>query len=59
MSLSKLVFALTIILYGAINLGVDASMNIVYWGLIVGGVLWIIEGVGVWSWSTPRRRVAE
>ncbi len=56
MSLSKLVFALTLIVYGAINLGLDASMDIVWWGVVVGGVLWIIEGIGVWAWTVPTRR---
>lgn len=59
MLLSRLIFALTLIVYGAIQLGADAvSIKLVWWGLVVGGVLWIVESL-FWQYSVPRVKRGE
>lgn len=45
MALSRLIFAISVILYGVIGLGADISMRVFYWSLIVGGAVWILEGL--------------
>ena len=61
MKLSDLVFTLTLIVWAAMHVGLDWSMDVVWWMLIVGGVVRVFEGlaVGVPSVSLPRRRKAE
>lgn len=41
--ISRLLIGLLAILYGAIQLGAGISLRIFYWGLIIFGVVWILE----------------
>lgn len=62
MSLSNLFLVLTLLTFGAIGLGwVNFDLDVVYWLAIITGVLMLLEGLSVWSWSTPgvRRRRAD
>jgi hypothetical protein len=61
MRLSYLLAALTGIVYAAIQLGLNWSMNVVWWGVIVSLVVYILEGlaVGVPAVDFRRRRHAE
>ncbi len=40
---SRIVLGVTAILYGIINLGVDWSMKLVFWGLVIFGIPLIVE----------------
>lgn len=41
--LSRILIGLLAILYGAINLGAKINMRVFYWGLIVFGVVYLLE----------------
>lgn len=57
MRLSHLVFALTLITYSAMHVGLNWSMDVVWYMLIVGAVLWILEGlIGLKTVSLAGRR---
>jgi xanthine/uracil permease len=46
MRLSHLVFALTLIAYAALKLGAEFyNMKLIWIGIIVGTIIWIIEGL--------------
>mgnify|MGYP003552592545 FL=1 len=61
MRLSYLLAALTGIIYAALHVGLNWSMNVVWWGVIVSLVVYILEGlaVGVPAVDFRRRRHAE
>lgn len=57
MSLSSLFLVITLALFGAVGLGwVNFDMDVVYWSAIITAALMVLEGLSVWSWSTPTRR---
>lgn len=45
MKLSHLLFALVLIAYGAAQLGSGFPIRIVWWGLIIASLVWILEGL--------------
>lgn len=58
MRLSHLVYALTLIAYAVLQLGTDLySMKLIWVGIIVATIIWIIEGlVGGMKMPEFRRR---
>lgn len=61
MRVSHLLYALTLIAYAALQLGASFyDMRLVWWGLIVATIVWIIEGLvtGVPRLVVPTRRHA-
>jgi len=62
MSLSQLCLALTLIFWAVIGFGwVALSMHLVYGLALVTGILLLLQGLSVFSYSTPtvKRRVVE
>ena len=60
MPLSNLFLALTLILWGFIGLGfVDLGMNVVYVMALITGILVLLQGFSVFTWSTPTVRRVE
>lgn len=57
MRLSHLLAALTGIIYAAIHLGIDWSMSVVWWGIIVTLVVYILEGLAVGVPAVDFRRL--
>ncbi len=61
MRLSHLIYALTLIVYSALHVGLSWSMDVVWWMLIVATVIWILEGLalGVPAVTFPSRKQSE
>jgi len=56
MSLGHLFLVATLIVWGVNLLGwITVSSTVLGVLALVAGILLLLEGVGVWSWSTPRR----
>lgn len=46
MRVSHLIFALTLIAYAVLQLGTDLySMDLIWVGIIIGTIVWIVEGI--------------
>lgn len=59
MSLSRLFLSLTLLAYAMIGFGwLVWSMKVVFVLALITGILLIIEGLGVYSYSTPQIRKA-
>ncbi len=59
MSLSKLFLILTLLTFAALGLGwVTFDGDVVFWLALITGVLMLLEGLSLWTYSTPtiRRR---